>query len=185
MPARRWWGTCCWSEPGSEVFFFFFFFFFLPRACPCASYTAIVHRTIIVAVKNLKLSAAHFGGSPYREATSCSPSTAEVRPSEVLGANGRLAAEIGVEASTRLGQDQDHVQAHSRRGAYRRRLPRGEQSQEARPERQTNVYCSVNELRQAEGGPLLDTNLRGGVESGAERRRPATAPQFRVAMMSD
>ncbi|MEP7224156.1 MAG: hypothetical protein ABI783_04265 [Actinomycetota bacterium] len=71
-----------------------------PARCPCGIVTPQSSTlTIVVAVKNLKLSAAHFGGQPVTGEGHLlfSLDHGKFDHPKFSGANGRLAAEIGVE----------------------------------------------------------------------------------------
>lgn len=71
-----------------------------PARCPCGIVTPQSSTvTIVVAVKNLKLSAAHFGGQPVTGEGHLlfSLDRGKFDRPKYSGANGRLAAEIGVE----------------------------------------------------------------------------------------
>jgi hypothetical protein len=71
-----------------------------PARCPCGIVTPQSSTlSIVVAVKNLKLSAAHFGGQPVAGEGHLlfSLDRGKFDHPKYSGANGRLAAEIGVE----------------------------------------------------------------------------------------
>ena len=128
-----------------------------PARCPCGIVTPQSSTvTIVVAVKNLKLSAAHFGGEPVTGEGHLlfSLDRGKFDHPKYSGANGRLAAEIGVEGKYSPGSRPRSPTGTSPKAAHTVVVYlAANDHKKLGPSARTQVHGSVNELRRAAGGP--------------------------------